>query len=49
MIYGYAITGHGCDKLNGYAVSITEYAYDDDHTTTARTLAHEIGHSLGMK
>ena len=45
---GYAYRSRGCDQDNGLAVVIVEFLQDDE-TLTANTLAHEIGHSLGMK
>ena len=45
---GKAWYGYGCDEVNGYSASIAEFQ-DYDEFLTSNTLAHEIGHSLGMK
>jgi len=48
---GYSYEGAGCDK-SGFAISIVgfqEDGYGNSETLTANTLAHELGHSLGMK
>ena len=45
---GIALRGMACDQMNGHAIAISENLQDDE-ALTANTLAHEIGHSLGMR